>query len=222
VGHETDFSISDFTADLRVPTPSAAAELVIGRREEFIEKIENLRKIMLSEVKLQMEYTSGRFKSASESYVFREPAYMLREKQQTLDGFQGRMDGAAKDLADKYSARLNRAKTRFMYESSGEIKRSGEKIRELERTMTACLDRSLERNTASVFNLDAKLSALNPLSVLKRGYSVTIDAETGKHVSDPELPAGKKLKTLVSGGVIESEVVSGHSQSVSDSIKEAF
>ena len=85
VGHEIDYTICDFVADLRVPTPSAAAELVIGRQEEYLQRLNRAGKHMRSALKYYIEHLRHRIESAAESYVFKEPAYMIRQKQQQID-----------------------------------------------------------------------------------------------------------------------------------------
>ncbi len=85
IGHEIDFTICDFVADKRVPTPSAAAELVIGRQEEFVEYINNCQKRIKYAIELYLEKFQRRFERLSNSYVFKEPIHLVREKQQKID-----------------------------------------------------------------------------------------------------------------------------------------
>jgi exodeoxyribonuclease VII large subunit len=91
VGHEIDFTIADFVADLRVPTPSAAAELVVGRREELLDQLLRLDKSL----RRTLDYRVGEARSAlarlAGSAVFREPAHLVRSRGQQLDELQLRM-----------------------------------------------------------------------------------------------------------------------------------
>jgi exodeoxyribonuclease VII large subunit len=85
VGHEIDFTICDFVSDLRVPTPSAAAELVIGNQEELKRKIYDLDKHLNSSLNLYFEKVSRKYELLANSYVFKDPLRMIYEKQQYVD-----------------------------------------------------------------------------------------------------------------------------------------
>ncbi|MCP4179558.1 MAG: exodeoxyribonuclease VII large subunit [bacterium] len=85
VGHEIDFTISDFVADLRVATPSAAAELVIAKQDELKQLISNLNNKLKSNVELFIERYKRRLDKASHSYVFSDPKRMLYDRQQIID-----------------------------------------------------------------------------------------------------------------------------------------
>ena len=91
VGHEVDFTICDFASDLRVATPSAAAELVIGKKADLMERVQNLQKSMEQNLQLRMSELRRRFEKAAGSYVFREPANLVRTYQQRLDELNTRM-----------------------------------------------------------------------------------------------------------------------------------
>lgn len=85
VGHEIDFTISDFVADLRVPTPSAAAELVIAKQDELTEKIKNLSSKLVNFVQLFIERGKRAIEKLAGSYVLKDPLRMIFERQQMID-----------------------------------------------------------------------------------------------------------------------------------------
>ena len=91
VGHEVDFTISDFVADLRVPTPSAAAELVVGRKADMLEKVTAYERRMRSALRLQLGDLRRRVERSANSYVFREPATLVRTYQQRVDDLSVRI-----------------------------------------------------------------------------------------------------------------------------------
>ena len=106
VGHEIDFTICDFVADMRVPTPSAAAELVVGRQEEFTESIRNAERRLDSALDLMMEKFRRRYDTAAGSPVFSEPQHLLRQHQQHLDELALRLDRRAEYSLEQASMRL--------------------------------------------------------------------------------------------------------------------
>jgi len=95
VGHETDFTLTDFAASLRAPTPSAAAELVVETSSSLIERVNQLNKNLIQPLTIKYERLLGRYKIAAENRIFKEPAVLFRAKEQRLDLAQNRL----KDLS---------------------------------------------------------------------------------------------------------------------------
>jgi len=91
VGHEIDWTISDFVADVRAPTPSAGAEMVIGRKEEIAERIGSLRNRLCHCASAILGDFRRRLELARQSYVFREPGNLIKQYQQQVDEFLGRI-----------------------------------------------------------------------------------------------------------------------------------
>ena len=91
VGHEIDWTISDFVADVRAPTPSAAAEMVIGRKEEIADRIRYLRDELFHHASAVVGEYRRRLDLARWSYVFREPANLIKQYQQQVDDCLAKM-----------------------------------------------------------------------------------------------------------------------------------
>jgi len=108
VGHEIDFTICDFAADLRVPTPSAAAELVIGRREEMLRGLERSEKDMRHSLDAALSQAKARVDRAAGSFVFREPAHLVRMRRQQLDELDTRLTTAAERIHTRFRSRLEK------------------------------------------------------------------------------------------------------------------
>ncbi len=163
VGHEIDWTISDFVADLRVPTPSAAAELVVKQKSEFLNKIELSQERLKGTLTTQLERLTHRVRRAVESYVFREP--------------------------------LNRV-TQFI-----------QRVDELEHRLKKDLKHSVEIQNSSLLGIISKLEVLNPLSILKRGYSITTNlANKGILNRATDVKEGDLLQTQLLYGTILSKV----------------
>ena len=109
VGHEIDFTICDFVADLRVPTPSAAAELVIGRHDEITSRLQRSIKDMEYAVTNRLAASRARLERIAGSTVFHEPRRVLDLRRQYLDELETRLAGGAKLQLVNNSHRLERA-----------------------------------------------------------------------------------------------------------------
>lgn len=95
VGHEVDFTLTDFAASLRAPTPSAAAELVVETSSSLIERVNQLNKNLLQTITIKYERLFGRLKMAVENKIFKNPSIIFNQKEQRLDIAQNRL----KDLS---------------------------------------------------------------------------------------------------------------------------
>ena len=106
VGHEIDVTISDYVADLRAPTPSAAAEMVVGRKEEMAQRIRVLRDELYHHASTVLGEYRRRLELASQSYVFREPANLIKQYQQQADEFLGRMILLSRHRVEMFSQKV--------------------------------------------------------------------------------------------------------------------
>lgn len=107
VGHEIDFTICDFAADLRVPTPSAAAELVIGKRQEMLESLDRFDKDLHNILNLTLTRLKGRLEQAAGSFVFKEPAHLIKMRRQQIDELESRLHNSAERWLLTNSAKLD-------------------------------------------------------------------------------------------------------------------
>lgn len=153
VGHETDFTIADFVADLRAPTPSAAAELALPDKKELLTKFTNVQKRMNGYIIAKTEGARRHFELISDRPVLKNALAPLAERRSKLWQLGDRL-ARAPDFAPL----------------AAEGARLGERLRSIA-GLTA------ERAGRRVSVLSEKLSGLNPLGVLERGYSVAFDTE---------------------------------------------
>jgi len=185
VGHEIDFTISDFVADLRAPTPSAAAELVVGPKEVFEDKLRELAGLMRRSATEAVLRTKNRLQGAAGSYVFREPRNLVGQYAQRIDALGMRMEHELRNGARSGKQRIDEVGLRLMHEL---------------KTAREAKARRLER-------LSSQLGALSPLGVLSRGYSVTSDAEGNLVTDAAAVKAGDTMRTRLAKGTVESEVL---------------
>ncbi len=208
VGHEIDFTIADFVADLRAPTPSAAAELVVREREAIAADIVRFRQALLRSISAQMEKFGHRLKIASSSYAFRRASDMLVQYEQRLE------DARERALELQH---------RFLQESGGEIKalRSrlfaakpdktlahlADRLMASERFLIERTNRVLALRGAKLGETVARLDSLSPLAVLRRGYSITYDSASGAILRDSQdVQPGARVKVRLQKGSLDCVV----------------
>jgi exodeoxyribonuclease VII large subunit len=210
VGHETDTTIADFAADRRAATPSAAAELVVpdvaSLRQEVEARAVRLRQALRQELTIkrrELVASSSRLAAVS-------PQRRLPQMRQQLDGQMQRLRHALlQDVAVK-RRRLQQLQSALAQTSPAArlpVEREG--LLRRRAALAAATRALLARQRAALAAAQAHLGALSPLRTLERGYSITLDAESGAVVtSAAQLSAGRRLRTLLSHGEAESEVLS--------------
>lgn len=174
VGHEIDYSIADFVADLRAPTPSAAAELVVEEREAIVAEIAQLRDGLLRSVEARLTEDEHRLELAASSYGFRRPEDMLVQYEQQLDDLRERTLGLQARRLDDCENRISVVRARLLVARPDRaIASLGDKAAATLQMLIERTGKALARGEASLAELAAKLDSLSPLAVLARGYSIT-------------------------------------------------
>lgn len=173
VGHEVDFTIADFVADLRAPTPSAAAELVVKSKEELASRVEFLRHRLLQRMHRTLAEASGELESLSRA--LRDPTMLLGHLAQRVDDLSVRLDrsiaGAIKYQAIAIESLKNNLRLR---NPSLAVERTRELVTALNSRSEISLRRHLDRSREVAAVLMARLETLSPLGTLARGYSITL------------------------------------------------
>ncbi len=173
VGHEIDFSLSDFAADLRAPTPSAAAELVVQEHEALVDSVQQLSSRLARVMGGLLEYYGGRVARAQSSFVFRRPEELLREQRQRVDEARMHLDRALQDRLVDARHRLNSAtRTLSLLSPDQQLARAHEGLARLQQRLNAAARVTLDAKRAAFQPVVAQLDALSPLAILGRGYAL--------------------------------------------------
>jgi exodeoxyribonuclease VII large subunit len=205
VGHEIDFTIADFVADLRAPTPSAAAELVApdvlsltGEVLAFREKMQRLLTQAVELRKLGMQRVSG---------YFREPERILINRRQFVDSAEQRLVLVHKNLFEQYHVRLRHA---FLilsaFRPEQRIQACRKELMSTEGRMRKAIAARLERQRNRVVELTKAIRLLGPQQTLERGYSITQDLHGNLIRSRTQLQVGSRVRTRLADGSVESEI----------------
>jgi len=195
VGHEIDFTIADFVADLRAATPSAAAELVVGEREAMRDNVVRRRQRLALAMRRTVETARYRLRLMQESYVLLRPDHLYRDRQQRLDDLSMALRRCAQDKLGVRRAQLDRMIDAVRHlRPQLVVARSSERLDETIRRLVTGYRRVLSELGGNCANLAAKLDGLNPLGVLARGYSLVRTHPDGRLVKDAShVTVGDKL-----------------------------
>lgn len=209
VGHEIDFTIADFAADFRAPTPSAAAEILAADGGELLERCRALALRIGREAVSFRERLVSRTDLAFSSTLFREPARRIAEIGQTLDRAEDDLDGV---LGNRLEGIRNRLSTSGMQLSSSRPDHRIVVIRQqaaaLSDRLKNHLHRLREREAGRLARVESALSALSPEATLRRGFSITRTADGRVITSAMSLKQGDRLRTQFADGEVEAEVKS--------------
>jgi exodeoxyribonuclease VII large subunit len=207
VGHETDYTIADFAADVRAPTPSAAAELVAAREDEIAATVQSLSRDLLRAVRFQLVDARMRVQDAAMSRGFDDARASLHQARlraedaaHKLETFAARAMPDARRRADALSKRLQPA--RLLARVAGARARFGVVHQARDAAIAARLDERRARLAVAVASLDA----LSPLAVLKRGYALA-ENERGVLLRNAgQAKEGDALRVRLSEGVLHCRV----------------
>lgn len=213
VGHETDFTIADFVADVRASTPSAAAELVVQTRREFDKDVADLRESLESLVRYRLLELSRRLHELAGRRGFRRPLDLLRQQRQRADeltsrlalGLRGRLElsrrrfSAAHLRIRSFDLRAKLAGLRLRLENRGhDLRVRAERMVRLKREL-------LQR-------LSLQLQERSPLKVLERGYAIATDAAGNVLRDAAGVAIGDDVAIQLHRGRVTAEVKKVHGE----------
>ena len=211
VGHEIDFTISDFVADARAATPSAAAEIItegaFASRQFVSDAARRLRQLIRSRLELDREDLEAFVRRLARLH----PRRWVQERMQYLDDLRASLARALRAGARLGQATLAGLRGRLVraYPAAA-FEQRRQTVREWHRRLGELARGCFKENSAALEAMEARLKLLSPENVLARGYSITTDAASGRVLrSATEARPGQTLKTRLMSGEVRSVVEGG-------------
>jgi len=178
IGHETDFTIADFVADLRAPTPSAAAELLTEAQHKVEERLEQLQRRLIQGCRYQLMRAQERFTRLSAPAAFARMRNAWTRRQQRVDELQYQLDAAWHRQSRSMTEKLQKLEARLLRQDvSHRMRMVRERLAALNGRIGRAPQEILVRAQARHAKAEGKLQILSPLAVLSRGYALVFDEE---------------------------------------------
>jgi exodeoxyribonuclease VII large subunit len=207
VGHETDFTIADFVADLRAPTPSAAAELVIESKHRLAEHLAHLHQRLDRATRYRILMARKNLQELAQHGAFARIQDLMSRRAQRLDELAYRLAANYRTLLHDYHRRLDIAASRVRH---FDFRRSLAVVRgELDAGTEAVIHAfrsQLAGKRARAERLAAQLDALSPVRILERGYALVFDANGALVKDASQLSPGAEISARVARGSFTAEV----------------
>jgi exodeoxyribonuclease VII large subunit len=207
VGHETDFTICDFVADLRAPTPSAAAELVVRSKHELEERLAGLDTRLGRGARFQLLTARQRLMLLAQSMAFARMQELIARRQQRVDELAFRLAAAQQKQMRDWHRRLDVAGARLRHQELQNRLRAMR--RELAARVTGlhrAMRHLIENRTAKLQRLESQVQALSPLGILERGYALVFDEQGNLVTHSAQLSPGQQVRGRVARGGFTARV----------------
>lgn len=207
IGHEVDFTIADFAADARAPTPSGAAELVAPDRMACLEALSRMESRISACMRRELRAVSSRFASASARLKQAHPGLRLAHQAQRLDDLEQRLTGAAQAVLHTRRHSLNDAYTSLLRRSPDRLVREyGRRGDALEARLLRAASEYLSGRSHRVDLAARTLAAASPLATLARGFAIVTRAD-GTLVTDAgSVAPGEEIEARLASGRLQARV----------------
>jgi exodeoxyribonuclease VII large subunit len=207
VGHETDFTIADFVADLRAATPSAAAELVIRSRQEVEDQVERLDGRLEKAMRYQLLMGRQQLTELAQHGAFGRMMDLIRRRQQKVDDLTNRLAHAQRDLLEAQRRRFETLASAVRhYDLRLVLAGVGKELNARVAAMAAAARNLLLQRRSRLERLTSQMEALSPVAILERGYALVFDS-SGKLVKDAaRVKVGEDVTARLARGQIAATI----------------
>ncbi len=208
VGHEIDFTISDFMADLRAPTPSAAAELVAPSQEALLNSLAAKQSALIRLAKQAVEVGGLRLNRLKEARGLRDPGTLIQDRQQKVDQIEVRLLQMLRWTVEHHRTHTNRLGSLLQAYRPGQVVvRRRTEVAGVQARLENAAKNQLERAKQRLVSLQRSTALLGPEQTLQRGYSITRKT-TGEILQrSGDVETGDEILTRLAEGEVRSKVL---------------
>jgi exodeoxyribonuclease VII large subunit len=207
VGHESDFTIADFVADVRASTPSAAAEIVVQSRQEFQRHLSELEHKISRQMRYLLLEWRHHLKELATHMGFRRLEDLLRRHRQQTDELTTRLEIALQGRIERLRRRYAIAGTRITsFDFRARIRALGVRVMQRSVELGVRMERLLGNKIQGLERLRLQLEERSPLRVLQRGYAICTDAEGNVVRAADQVAIGAEVQVQLARGRLGAEV----------------
>jgi exodeoxyribonuclease VII large subunit len=208
VGHETDVTISDYVADLRAPTPTGAAELAVPSQIELIDKISKMRQSLHSLMGLHVKQHQNHLNRLVQSYAFKYPEQLIRQKELELDRNREQFDRSIRRVLQNKHERYANLSTRLLTQHpKRQLDQATTMLKQLIKQNDQAMKQVVDRHTVQLGRSLEKLTLLNPLEIMKRGFAIPYTKSGDIIKSREQVNPSDQIRINLKDGVLSCEVM---------------
>ncbi|MEW5551824.1 exodeoxyribonuclease VII large subunit [Peribacillus frigoritolerans] len=207
VGHETDFTIADFVADMRAPTPTGAAELAVPHLNEILERLMNRKNRLTRSIQEAVNFERTRLTRMERSYAFRYPHKMYEQKLEQLDKTMDRLRRTSTRYFTKKRDELNQLNDILKKQHPEQaVKNAKDELQQHAKVLRRAMEAIYRHKSQQFVHITATLSALSPLKIMERGYGLVFAEDETLVKSTQQVSKGDKIAVSIKDGTLECEI----------------
>ena len=208
IGHEVDFTIADFVADARAPTPSGAAELVVPDRTACLDVLARTADRLMVAMRRELRTVSTRFDAAASRLKLMHPGARLLQQEQRLDDLEQRLAGAMRGALNHTRSRVSEAMSGLLQHSpERRVRDMGLKYETLSARLRHAWNDRVARAEHRLALAVRTLNTVSPLATLERGFAIVTRGSDGSLVTDvASLQNGDEINARVARGSVRARV----------------
>jgi exodeoxyribonuclease VII large subunit len=207
VGHEIDFTIADFVADARAPTPSGAAELVAPDRRACLDALARTAQRLASCMRRELRANGARLEATARRLKLTHPGVRLQQQAQRLDELTLRLAAAAYASLHRGRLRLAESRARLLLRSPARVVHAwSARSRDLDARLRHATEQRLSRAAHRLALAQRALDTVSPLATLTRGFAIVTDRDGALLTDAAAVPAGEPIEARLARGTLTARV----------------
>ncbi|MUK87171.1 exodeoxyribonuclease VII large subunit [Ornithinibacillus sp. L9] len=208
VGHETDTTISDYVADLRAPTPTGAAELAVPSIVELRDKVTTQKRQLTRALNVKLDHHNKMLQRLVQSYAFRYPKQMIQQREQQLDKLQENLFKYSRNHVSQLHDAYKQLSIRLHNQHpKKQLEQAKKDLLQLRKQSISRMSQIVEKNSINLKQSMEKLSLLNPLEIMKRGFAIPYNTDGNIIKTTTQVSIDDKISIEMKDGKLECQVL---------------